>query len=114
MTYTLIHFPKCSNSRKGLELLKANGIEPELRLYMKDENRLSEDELRDIAAKMDDGPRAFLREKNGREVGITETSTDDEIFAEMARNPKIIQRPIGINGDKAVMGRPQEKLLEII
>ena len=60
------------------------------------------------------GPRAFLRDKNGLEVGIDETSSDDEIFAEMARNPKIIQRPIGINGDKAVMGRPREALLEIL
>ena len=114
MTYTLIHFPKCSNSRKGLALLEANGVTPELRLYMKDENRLSEAELRDIAAKMSEGPRAFLREKNAREVGITETSTDGEIFAEMARSPAIIQRPIGINGDKAAMGRPQEALLGIL
>ncbi len=114
MTYTLIHYPKCSNSRKGLELLKANGIEPELRLYMMDENRLSETELRDIATMMQAGPRAFLREKNGREVGITETSTDDEIFAAMATHPAIIQRPIGLQDDRAVMGRPQEKLLEIL
>ena len=114
MTYTLIHFPKCSNSRRGLELLKANGVTPEIRLYMKDENRLSETELREIAAKMGEGPRAFLREKNGREAGIDETSTNDDIFAEMARNPAIIQRPIGIHEGRAVMGRPQEKLLEIL
>ena len=114
MTYTLIHFPKCSNSRKGLEFLEANGITPEIRLYQLADSRLAEDELRDISAKMGAGPRAFLREKNGLEAGIDENSTDDEIFAEMARNPKIIQRPIGINDDKAVLGRPTEKLLEIV
>ena len=113
MTYTLIYYPGCSNCRNGLALLQEAGVEPILRKYMTDQ--LSTAELKDIAAKMGKvSPRVFLRDKAAREAGLTATSSDDEVFAAMAANPKLIQRPIGINGNKAVLGRPNEALLEII
>lgn len=59
-------------------------------------------------------PRAFLREKDAAAAGLPETASDEEVYAAMAENPKLIQRPIGINGKKAVLGRPNEKLLEIV
>lgn len=114
MSYTLIHYPKCSNSRRGLALLQENGIEPTIRLYMTKTAQLSEEELRQIAAQMGEGPRSFWREKNAKEAGLSSDATDAEIFAEMARNPAIIQRPIGINKGKATLGRPQENLLKIV
>ncbi|WP_339796961.1 ArsC/Spx/MgsR family protein [uncultured Hyphomonas sp.] len=114
MTYTLLHHSGCSTSRKGLALLQENGVEPEVRKYMNASEQLSLDELKDIAKKMGaSSPREFLRDKNAAEFGIDATSTDDEIFQAMAANPKIIQRPIGILGKQAVLGRPIEKLLEL-
>ena len=60
MTYILIHNPGCGSSKKGLELLKANGIEPQIRKYMSAAERLSVEELKDIAKKMGaKSPRAF-------------------------------------------------------
>ena len=113
MIYTLVYYPGCSNCRNGLALLQAAGVEPVLRKYMT--AQLSVAELQDIAAKMGDvSPRVFLRAKAATEAGLTDTSSDSEIFAAMAENPKLIQRPIGIKGDKAVLGRPKEALLEII
>lgn len=115
MTYTLLHHSGCSTSRKGLELLQANGIEPEVRKYMNASERLSLDELKDIAKKMGNvSPRAFLRDKNAADAGIDADSSDAEIFAAMAANPKIIQRPILIKGKKAVLGRPVETLLDLV
>ena len=100
MTYTLLHHSGCSTSRKGLALLQENGVEPEVRKYMNASEQLSLDELKDIAKKMGaSSPREFLRDKNAAEFGIA--------------NPKIIQRPIGIVGKQAVLGRPIEKLLEL-
>lgn len=114
MTYTLLHHSGCSTSRKGLALLQENGIEPEIRKYMNASEQLSEDELRDITSKLGaDSPRAFLRDKNAVEIGIDATSTDDEIYAAMAANPKIIQRPILLKGKKAALGRPIENLLDL-
>jgi arsenate reductase len=114
MAYTLIHHTGCGSSKKGLELLRDNGIEPQIRKYMNKTELLSEAELRDIAKKMGKvSPREFLREKDAARLGLAEDASDDEVFAAMAAEPRLIQRPIGINGRKAVLGRPNEKLLEI-
>ncbi|MEM7766652.1 MAG: ArsC/Spx/MgsR family protein [Pseudomonadota bacterium] len=115
MAYVLIHNPGCGSSKKGLELLQANGIEPEVRKYATKSAQLSEAELRDIAKKMGGvSPKAFWREKDAEKAGLGPDTSDDAVFTAMAENPKLIQRPIGINGDKAVLGRPNSKLLEIL
>lgn len=114
MTYIVLHNPSCSTSRKGLEALDAAGVAYDVRKYMNAGEALTETELRDIAAKMGvDSPRAFLRDKDARKFELPDTATDDEVYAAMADNPRLIQRPIGMNGDKAVLGRPPEKLVEI-
>ena len=115
MTYILIHNPGCGSSKKGLELLEANGVTPQVRKYMSAAERLSVEELKDIAKKMGGvSPRVFLREADAKAAGLAETASDDTVYAAMAENPKLIQRPIGINGKKAVLGRPNAKLLEIL
>lgn len=114
MSYVLIHHTGCGSSKKGLALLQENGINPEIRKYMNASERLSVDELREIAAKMGGvSPREFMREKDAAAAGLSETASDDEVFAAMADNPKLVQRPIGINGDRAILGRPNAKLLDI-
>ena len=115
MSYILLHHTGCGTSRKGLALLQAEGIEPEVRKYMNASERLSVDELKDIARKMGGvSPREFLREKNAADAGLAADADDAAVFAAMAENPKIIQRPIGIKGKKAVLGRPIERLTEIL
>lgn len=115
MSYVLIHNPGCGSSKKGLEVLQAAGVEPEIRRYMLVAERLGVDELKDIAAKMGGvSPRVFLRPSDATAAGLAETATDEEVFAAMARNPKLIQRPIGINGGRAILGRPNAALLEIL
>lgn len=115
MSYILIHHTGCGTSRKGLALLKENGIEPELRKYMNASARLSVDELKDIAHKMGDvSPRAFLRAKNAEKHGIADDLSDEDLYEAMANEPNLIQRPIGMNGEKAVLGRPNDQLLTIL
>ena len=115
MAYTLIHHTGCGSSKKGLALLEENGIEPVVRKYMNKSELLSEDELREIARKMGKvSPRVFLREKDAAKFGLADNASDDEVFAAMAREPRLIQRPIGVNGRKAVLGRPNERLLDIV
>ncbi len=115
MTYVLLHNPACSNSRNGLALLEEKGVDVEVRKYMNASDKLSEEELRNIAKMMGDvSPHEFSRPKNIQSEGLKEDMTDDELFAAMADNPKIIQRPIGICNGKAALGRPNEKLLDIL
>lgn len=115
MAYVLIHHTGCGSSKKGLALLEANGVSPQIRKYMNKSDMLTEEELRTIANKMGKvSPRTFLREKDAEKFGLAETASDDEVFAAMAAEPRLIQRPIGINGRKAVLGRPNERLLDIV
>lgn len=115
MTYVLLHNPGCGSSKKGLALLEENGVTPEIRKYANAGQGLSLEELHSLAKKMGGvSPRVFMREKDAIKAGLPETATDAEVFAAMVENPKLIQRPIGINGKKAVLGRPNERLLEIL
>lgn len=115
MTYILIHNPGCGTAKKGLALLQEAGVEPEIRKYMNVSSRLSVDELKDIAKKMGaKSPREFMRAKDAERAEIPDDMSDEDLFEAMAENPKLIQRPIGINGNKAILGRPPTNLLEIV
>lgn len=115
MTFILIHHTGCGTSRKGLALLQENGIEPDVRKYMNASEALSVEDLKDIAKKMGGvSPRVFLREKDAVKFELPDTASDAEVYAAMAENPRLIQRPIGIKGEKAVLGRPHERLLDLL
>jgi arsenate reductase len=115
MSYVLIHNPSCGSSKKGLALLQEHGVEPTVRKYANKSEQLSEGELRDIARQMGNvSPREFLRDKDADKAGLAPDADDDTVFAAMAQNPRLIQRPIGIHEGKAVVGRPNERLLDIL
>lgn len=115
MTYIVLHNPSCSTSRNGLALLDEKGVTYDVRKYMNAGEALSVAELKDIATKLGaSSPREFLRAKDAVKFELPEAATDEEVYAAMADNPRLIQRPIGINGDKAALGRPIEHLLDIV
>lgn len=114
MTYTLLHHTGCSTSRKGLALLQENGIDPVIRKYMNAGEALSIEELKQITKQLGaDSPRAFLRDKDAVKFELSPDATDEEVYAAMVDNPRLIQRPIGLKGGKAALGRPIEQLLDI-
>jgi arsenate reductase (glutaredoxin) len=90
-------------------LLNEKGIEHRYREYTREP--LSEMEIRDVLRKLGLRPRDVLR-KNG--LGFTGEEPDDKLIAAMARHPTLLQRPIGVVGDRAVVGRPPERLLELL
>ena len=111
----LYHNPRCSKSRGALELLRERGIEPEIRAYL--DTSPGEDELRQLVAMLEVSPRALLRtgEAEYRELGLDDASiTDDRIIAAMAAHPRLIERPIFVNGGRAVIGRPPERVLDLL
>ncbi|MEG3157765.1 arsenate reductase (glutaredoxin) [Lysobacter zhanggongensis] len=111
----LYHNPRCSKSRGALELLRERGIEPEIRAYL--DTPPGEDELRQLVAMLDVSPRALLRtgEAEYRELGLDDPSiTDHRIIAAMAAHPRLIERPIFVNGGRAVIGRPPERVLDLL
>lgn len=109
MSYELIYYPKCSTCVKGLELLNANGITPKLITYMTD--RLDVAKVTELAKKVGSA-KTLIREKTAREIGLSLDLKDDKLIAAIVENPNLLQRPILIKGDKAIIGRPIEEMLK--
>lgn len=115
MSITIYHNPRCSKSRETLKLLQEKGMEPNVREYLKDVP--SAEELQTVLKALGINARELLRTKEAeyKEAGLNDTSLDDDaIIDAMTRFPKLIERPIVINGDQARIGRPPESVLEIL
>jgi arsenate reductase (glutaredoxin) len=95
-------------------LLDEKGIPYRYRDYVK--NPLSEAEIRDVLKLLGLRPQDVLRTKDPafRELGLTGDEPDAQLIAVMARHPTLLQRPIGVAGGRAVVGRPPERLLELV
>jgi arsenate reductase len=111
---TIYHNNRCSKSRGACEILKSNGIETQLIEYLK--TPPTELEIKDILKKLDMKAADLVRK--GEEIYKTnfagrEYSEEDWIKI-LAANPVLIERPIIVNGNRAVIGRPVEKVLEIL
>lgn len=113
--YTIYHNPRCSKSRQTLALLEDKGVSPEIVLYL--ESAPSADELATIIAKLGFAPRQLLRkgEDAFKENNLADDSlTDAQLIAAMAEFPKLIERPIVVKGEQAVLGRPPENVLALV
>ena len=93
-------------------MLNERGIAHTYREYT--QAPLTPDELRDVLGKLQKTAREMLRSRDASKAGLTGQETDEELVALMADNPRLLQRPIGVVGDRAVMGRPAEALLELL
>ena len=112
---SIYHNPRCSKSRQTLALLEERGIDPEIVLYL--ETPPSAETLADVLKKLGISPRQLLRkgEDAYKESNLSDTSlSDQQLIAAMVANPKLIERPIVINGNKAALGRPPEQVLGIL
>lgn len=115
MTITILHNPRCSKSRATLNLLRKKDIEPEIIEYL--ESPPTTEEFKKILAKLSLGPRDVIRtgEKIYKQMELADTKlSDTALITAMVGNPILIERPIVINGDKAVLGRPPESVLDIL
>jgi arsenate reductase len=112
---TLYHNPRCSKSRGALELLEARGLTPTIIRYL--ETPPDATQLRDLLGKLGLNARQLLRtgEDDYKTLNLADSSlTDEQLIAAMAGHPKLIERPILVVGDKAIIGRPPERVLEIL
>ena len=110
---TIWHNPRCSKSRAALALLEEQGIDAEVFKYL-DENPTSE-EIKALLAKLHLSARDLMRTKEAlyKELGLKEVTEEEKLIEAMAAHPKLIERPVVVTGEKAVIGRPTEKILEL-
>jgi arsenate reductase (glutaredoxin) len=112
---TVYEKPTCTTCRKLGALLEERGIEFERVNYHIDP--LPEEKIRDLLRKAGVGPRELLRTKEPeyRELGLDSNEvSDDELIAAMVEHPQLLQRPLVERGDRAVLARPPERVLEIL
>ena len=110
----IYHNPRCRKSREGLQILEASGKPFEIVQYLKEVP--SFDELKSIINLLGISPMELVRKNEAiwKENFKGKDLSDDQIIQAMIDNPKLIERPIVINNDQAVVGRPPEKIQQII
>ena len=112
---TIYHNPRCSKSRKTLQLLRDNSIEPNIIEYLK--CPLKKREIKNIAGMLGLRPKEFIRknESDFKDNNLGKfIDNDEKIIEAMVSHPKIIERPIVITDTIAVIGRPPENVLEVL
>lgn len=111
----LYHNPRCSKSRAALELLRARGIEPRIVAYLDEPPTATE--LNGLVAMLGGSARALLRTGETEYAALAldqPERTEDELIAAMHMHPRLIERPIFVHGNRAVIGRPPERVLELL
>nr|WP_299067707.1 arsenate reductase (glutaredoxin) [uncultured Allomuricauda sp.] len=110
----IYHNPRCRKSREGLELLEKSGKDFETILYL--ENIPSKEELETIIEYLGITPMELVRKNETvwKEQYKGKDLSENAIIDAMITNPKLIERPIIVKGKKAVIGRPSEKINELI
>jgi len=110
----LLHNPRCSKSRAARALLEERGAAFAERRYL--DEPLSLAELRDLAQRLGRPAREWARrgEDAWRAAGLGEEPGDDAVLAAMAAHPVLIERPIAVRGRRAVVGRPPERVLDLL
>lgn len=115
MAITIYHNPHCSKSRATLQLLRDNGVEPEICEYLKHPPAIPV--LKDILVRLEMRAIDLIRKQEpvfaNKHVDPDKLS-EQELLQFMVDNPIVIERPIVVRGQKAVIGRPPEKILELL
>lgn len=110
----IYHNPRCRKSRETLQLLLDAGHSPTIIEYLK--TPPSEEELRDLVDKLGVEPMALIRRQEAiyKEQFKGQSLSDEACIAAMVAHPKLMERPIVVKGDRAVIGRPPEAVLALL
>ena len=109
---TIYHNPRCSKSRQTLALLEECGVQPNVIEYLKDPPDAQV--LESLVKKLSVDAKDLVRQKEFKELGVAEPTSDESWIELMVLHPKVIQRPIVVAGSKAAIGRPPESVLSIL
>ena len=108
------HNPRCRKSREGLTFLNEKNIQPIIKEYLKE--NLTHQELASILDKLNMRPDELMRKNEAiyKNEIKGKKLTDDQLILKMVENPKLIERPILINGNRATIGRPAENFMSVL
>ncbi len=112
--YVLWFDARSSNSKRALDLLRRRGIEPVIRRFL--EEPPSPQELRELLARLRMPAHAVARkdEDEYHALRLSERTPEDELIVALAQHPRILERPILVAGDRAVVARPPDRMLALL
>lgn len=107
---TIWHNPKCSKSRAAMDILTQNECDAHVVRYL--EEAPNKESIKKVLKMLGVAPRELMRtnEELYKELHLKEEQEDEALIDAMAQHPKLIERPIIIKGDKAIIGRPSERI----
>jgi len=111
---TLWHNPRCSKSRQALALLEERGAEVQVRRYLEDAPDASEIRAALAALGLPAIDLVRRQEKPFKEAGLSAESDPEALIAAMVAHPILIERPLALRGARAVIGRPPERVEELL
>jgi arsenate reductase (glutaredoxin) len=111
---TIYHNPRCTKSRQAMQVVEELGAEVDVVRYLDDPPDAAT--LRAIIGKLDDPPADLVRRERWQELGISaaDVATADGVVDVLVRHPELMQRPVVVTADRAVIGRPTERVREIL
>jgi len=111
---TIWHNPRCSKSRNAAQLLEERGVEAEVVRYL--DTPPSKEEIKAVLKMLGISARELMRTKEAiyKELGLKEVEDEEKLIEAMAAHPKLIERPVVIKDGKAAIGRPIEKVIELL
>lgn len=111
---TIWHNPKCSKSREAMEIVQNSDCSAEVVKYL--ENAPDAKKIKALLKMLGIKPRELMRTKEDiyKELNLMDEKSDEALIDAMAKHPKLIERPIIIKGDKAIIGRPAERIAEFL
>jgi len=115
MSLKIYHNPRCSKSRQTLALIEAAGAEVETVLYL--QYPLGKDDIKDLIGKLGIGSaRELMRRGEAiyKELNLKDESDEMALITAMAAHPKLIERPIVVKGNRAILGRPPENVKKFL
>lgn len=115
MTMVYYHNPRCSKSREGLKILKEKKVGFAIKEYLKEP--LTASEIKELCNALKMSPSEIVRSKEEvfKDLGLHERKMNDQSWYQIiVKNPVLLERPILLKGKKAVIGRPTERLLELL
>lgn len=115
MSMTLYHNPRCSKSRQALALLQEHGFEPDVVRYL--EAPLNSAALHTLLGQLNMSARELLRtgEKTYKDLNLGDESLSEQaIIDAIAEHPVLMERPVLVYGERALVGRPPERVLELV
>ena len=112
---TIYHNPRCTKSRQALKVIEeSSSHEPDIKLYLKD--GLTREEVLDIQKKLGCNVLEMMRPKEAefKGLGLSKKSNEEQLLEGLVECPKLLERPVLIANDEAVIGRPLEKAEEFV